>query len=619
MKSALAGVSSVVLLLVGACGHPADPRPSDPLVQIPSSEELAQSLPTLADYPGAPWDVTMAIGSPESPAGPQVYPADAPVEPTGCGDIPFQRKDQIAAASEGSVPNGIAGDSGRASVRIMRERPGTDLIAESVDWAKRCHEYRVIYPGSGPPDPETVYPTAVSVMPPKQVDGVELTRIHLTDNRAHRFQPEGSRESMVLLARAQGLVLVGVRHDSGQTVEDLLALTLKRLESNKPAPKPLPDRIDTSELRERTDKELQQLLPSALDAPREWSVRQSSPIIRDGEEDGEGASGCSRVPFEDSVGWRTDLHRNFREIAAVSALRTVDQHNETETARFGVEHSGASVIDETTMWAKGCGYPITPTESLGDVTGISVHVKGEANSRIDYTASLMRVRGLLVITKPALGQQSSQIARHLVTKLQHAQFDTAPNGPEPTLQLPDPSTRPPGDVAFPTPSAEATTKLARIGQGTLVDTASFHVGGYLPTDTPTRSSDDYLHFSSPTGSIACTWRKYSLFCDVPQGTYARTPKPAAIAERWQDSVTSFGWGGLQNGVAAEDPVVYAVSNELPYGSTIRLQDNIECLMENDGLTCVDYARRKGFHLSRDDLTPLSATGALANDTRPQPK
>lgn len=165
-------------------------------------------------------------------------------------------------------------------------------------------------------------------------------------------------------------------------------------------------------------------------------------------------------------------------------------------------------------------------------------------------------------------------------------------------------------------SPEATAKLARVAQGTLVDPEPYHRGGHLPDDTPVRSSDDYVHFQSPTGAIACTWRKYTLFCNIPQGTYPRTPKPADLQGRWQDTVVDFGWAGLGSGLAAEDPIVYAVSKVLPYGSTIRLQQGTECLMEPDGLTCVDYDKRSGFHVSRGDLTPLTATTALAADTRP---
>lgn len=86
---------------------------------------------------------------------------------------------------------------------------------------------------------------------------------------------------------------------------------------------------------------------------------------------------------------------------------------------------------------------------------------------------------------------------------------------------------------------------------------------------------------------------------------------------------NFGWGRVVNGVFDDDPLVYAESNVLAYGSTIRLEtdpDATECLMERDGLTCVTYTgRRIGMHLSRQDLTPLPVTDALEKDNRAEPK
>lgn len=616
MKTAWACVTSGVLLLAG-CGHAPTSQPAEPTVSGPSNEQLARFLPVLADYPGPSWNVTLTIGASDPVPGPYLDPTST-VDPAECADIPFQRSDLVAASSDGIVQNGIAGDSGEAAVRIMRERPGTDLITESVSWAKRCHEYRVMLSSSTPGEPAGSNPTAVSALPPVHVNGIEVTRIHITDNREHRYQGEGTRESVISLARVGGLVVVGYRHDRSDEAAAILALTIDRLSSNKPLPKPLSDKVTVTPLITRTDKELQRLLPSAQDVPAGWSVLQRSPIIRDGTEDGEDPSGCMRFPFDNRVGWRSDLHRNFREIASVSEQRTVNERIDRDTVTLAIENPGASVIEETSKWAKECGHKIETSEQLAGISTTSVHIKGSLKSKIDYTASLMRVRGLLVVTTPAMELQGSQLTRQTVDNLRHAQFDTPPTGPDPMPQFPDPYARPPGDVKLPAPTAEATAKLTRVGQGALVDTVPYHVGGYLPSDSPTRSSDDYLHFSSPSGAISCTWRKYSLFCEVPQGTYPRTPKPAELQGGWQDSVVSFGWGGLQNGVSADDPIVYAVSNELPYGNTIRLQDGTECLMQTDGLTCVDYGKRIGFHLSRDDLTPLTATGALANDTRPQP-
>lgn len=622
----------VTALVVAGCGHGTTPA-AGPDLAGRSNEQLARFLPVLADYPGAVWQIRQRIGPDDHPVGPYIDPS-AVIDPASCADIPFQRSGLIAASTEGSVPNAIAGNSGEASVRIMRDPVGSDLITESLDWAKRCYEYRQNYPSAGPNDPALSNPTAVSVLPPIQIDGIEVVRIHLTDNREHRFQPEGNRESVVSLARVRGLLVVGRRHDNSRDAADILAHTIKRLVADVPVSKPLSDNADAGlALTNRSDKELQQLLPAAIDLPADWQVGQSTPVIRDGT-DGSGTSttipaDCDRVPFENNTAWRPDLGRNFREIATVTATRNPGRDSINNTIMLGIEAPGKSVIDETTAWVNRCAtykssgpspaagtISFLPARKVDGVDVTTVHITG---NRTDYTASLLRVRGLLLIATPGLDYQSSPLAQKTVDNLLHAQFRTAPTGPGPIFHEPDPNERPPGDVKLPAPTTSADKTLQRISKGTLVDPEQYHFGGYMPGDAKIRSPD-YLHFHSPTGSIACTWRRSSLLCQVPHGTYPRTPKPDGLQAIWSDDIINFGWNGIQNGIASTDPVIYAESNVLPYGSTIRFDDtpgSIECLMQRDGLTCTDFT--KGIHLSRDDLTPLTATTALASDMRSLPK
>ncbi|WP_109475918.1 hypothetical protein [Mycobacteroides immunogenum] len=282
----------VAALVVAGCGHGTAPTVGPDLAGR-SNEQLARFLPVLADYSGAVWEIRQKIGLDDHPIGAYIDPSAA-IEPAGCADIPFQRSDLIAASTDGSVPNAIAGNSGEASVRIMRDQRGSDLIAESLDWARRCHEYRQNYPSSGPNDPALANPTAVSVLPPMQVDGIAVTRIHLTDNREHRFQAEGTRESVVSLARVRGVVVVGRRHDNNRDAADILAHTINRLRADEPVSKPLSDNADAGlPLTNRSDKELQQLLPAAIDLPADWQIDQSTPVIRDGTD---GTSTSATIP-----------------------------------------------------------------------------------------------------------------------------------------------------------------------------------------------------------------------------------------------------------------------------------------------------------------------------------
>lgn len=616
-------------LLLTACSHVGQTLPTETDFGSRTDAELAKFLPMLADYPGLSWNVTSTVGAPKHPFGPYIDPA-ASVTPDGCADIPFQRPSQIAANTEGFVPNGVAGNSGVASVRIMREHHGADLIDESVQWAKRCHEYRINYPNTGAGDADSADPTAVSVLPPANIEGTQITRIHLTDNREHRFQPEGSRESLVSLAKVGDLVVVGYRHDNYTDADTILALTISRLRSGQPEGKPLSDKANDSLLGGRTDKEIQRLLPSALDLPPEWTVSQSTPIL--GERQGEyrlpttSPASCERTPFEND-GWSPDTDRDFRTIGTVTMDQNRNQHVVGEMARLGIEKPDTSVEVETTNWARDCRtfstgigssrpsgvtIDLLPATQVDGIDITSVHVKGDTTNRIDYTASLFRVRGILVTTKPAVKLQNTNLARQIINNLQHAQYDTpsssAYRGPYDSW---------PGQIKPPNPTTETTEKLARVERGALVDPEQYRPGGYMPGDAKT-ANPDYLHFRSPTGSIACTFRKYTLLCDVPRGTYPRTPKPTDLQGNWSGTTVAFGSDGIHNGVAIADPIVYAESNTLEYGHTIRLRDDLECLMERDGLTCIDYSARNGMHLSRDDLTPLAADETLITDKRSLP-
>lgn len=612
--------AAAVLLVVTGCGHSPEPGKTDSAgtnLSGRSNEELTRFLPVLADYPGSTWSVTVTPGAPEVSIWPRTG-KDARIEPSGCADIPFQRKDLIAASTRARVPNPVAGDSGEASVWIMREGRGADLIAESSDWAKRCHDFRAEY-GS----PDTPDPTAVSLLPPERVNGVEVTRIHLTDNREHRFQPEGSREAVVSLARVAGLVVLGFRHDNRGDAAEVLALTIKRLAAGQPASKPLSDKVETGYLNGRPDRELRHLLPSTPDLPPGWIVTQTSPMVGERATDVSESTTkpveCGRIPFQYD-GWRSDTNRDFRDVASVGA----GNGNQTGgSVRLSVETRGHSIIEDTKFAARYCADNAVagriPIETLPgtqldgiDVTNVAVT---QESQRRTFTASLLNIRGLLVIAEPQLSEQSSPLVQKLVDNIRHAKFDTPPGD-----WYSGPYDRPAGDVAFPQASADDTDKLARVAQGELVNPEQYHFGGLMPGDTKTRTPD-YLHFRSPTGSITCSWHKSVLVCDTPRGTYARTPKPVDVKGDWSDSLVLFGWNGLQNGAIAADPVVYAESDVLDYGKTIRLTTApglIECLMERDGLTCVDYSQRTGMHLSRDDLTPLKATDSLAKDDRAEP-
>ncbi|GAB4974685.1 hypothetical protein MAHJHV61_00650 [Mycobacterium avium subsp. hominissuis] len=632
----------VAALLLAGCTHGGGHAPRSSITDR-SNDELAKFLPTLADYPWTGWNIVQRIGPPPKAQTPR---QPMTVEPAGCDHPPYSEASQIAARTSALATSlGPTGFGGEASVAFLRDPPSHDLVADTRAWAKRCANYVEKYVPAEPGEvPGPAAPTSISILPDRHIEGVDVLAVHLTDNREHRFQPEGSRESVVYVARVRGIVVAGLRHDSGSVLDEVFGATIRRLKDDQPAPRPLSGTIGSASLKGRSDQELSELLPSIVDVPKGWSVGQTSPIVgaRALDYQTEGSTdpkGCNAIPFMNEGAPRDDIGRDYREIATAAAV-----HDDTDSAvggldewqsgtdrvRLHIEISSTDVIDQTKFWAHQCGnYRGLGAESDGSVELKSETVDGQdvyavhlkrANPRnFDFWMLLARVRGVLV-TAQSSSPQPSALLRTTIDHLRHAVF-SGPASPVRQDRF-NPEDDPPGTMPLPQPSAAASDELARVAEGMLVNPERYHFGGYLPGDAEVRSPD-YLHFRSPTGSIACTWRRFSLYCDVPDGTYPRTPKPAGQHGDWRDTVVNFGWGRVVNGVFDDDPLVYAESNVLAYGSTIRLEtdpDATECLMERDGLTCVTYTgRRIGMHLSREDLTPLPVTDALEKDNRAEPK
>lgn len=621
--------SIVAAVLLAGCA-PAEPPPA-----TPPEAGLTAFLPSVADYPWTGWNIVQQIGS----ASDTDTVPERTAEPADCARVPFAEPGRIAArAIARHTSLGPTGFGGEASVVLFDPQASRDLIADTRAWAQRCADYVEWYGASGE-DRGPGMPTSVSVLAPHRIAGVDVLRLLFTDNRERRFQPEGSRESVVYLARVGDVVVGGRRHDSGSVLDDVFAATLRRLTENRPAPRPLADTAGTADLRGYSDADLSRLLPVAADLPAGWSVGHTSPTVAAriddyGPEGRTDPPDCATIPFLNERAPRADIGRDFREIATAEARSEapvglpggLDQWQSTaRQVRLNIEDPAVDVIEATKRWAQQCatyrGVDERASDGSADLVATTVvgheayavHLKRSLPTNFDFWTILTRVRGVLV-TALSPSEEPGELLRATVEHLRDASFDTAP-APLDYHRYPGPSRvpfdDPPGEMPLREPSAEEARKLAEVTEGTIVDAERYHVGGYLPGDPATRTPD-YLHFRSPTGSIVCTWRKYSLLCDVPAGTYPRTPKPPGHEDDWRDSVVNFGWERVVNGVVAEDPPIYAESEVLPYASTIWLEDGPDptaCRMERDGLTCVAGGTRPvGMHLSRDDLTPLRVTG-----------
>lgn len=166
-------------------------------------------------------------------------------------------------------------------------------------------------------------------------------------------------------------------------------------------------------------------------------------------------------------------------------------------------------------------------------------------------------------------------------------------------------------------SEDAYDRLAAVAEGILVDSGPYHLAGYNP-GFPLRVNAGSVSLSTPSGNIHCTGTPRWVICKVEDGTVPAPPRPTTGAVGNWAPYIGIDTGGVSYGTFAGNPLVNAESTPLPYGSTLRFGDT-GCRSAPDGLTCVNYVNSTGFHLSRDDFTPLKALRPVPRDTRIEPR
>ncbi|WP_238390770.1 MULTISPECIES: hypothetical protein [unclassified Mycolicibacterium] len=149
-----------------------------------------------------------------------------------------------------------------------------------------------------------------------------------------------------------------------------------------------------------------------------------------------------------------------------------------------------------------------------------------------------------------------------------------------------------------------------------MDSGDFHASSFAPGEAA--RLDSSVSFMTPSRNIVCTGGPGSLVCEASSRTLPRPPRPTQSPPGNWEPYVEFSSAGVTYGIAAGNPMVPSKANVLPYGSSLRLGD-VECLSDTDGLTCVNFPSNTGFHLSRDDLTPLKAVEPVPADTRVEPR
>lgn len=198
---------------------------------------------------------------------------------------------------------------------------------------------------------------------------------------------------------------------------------------------------------------------------------------------------------------------------------------------------------------------------------------------------------------------------------------SGPSSPAPAaLDVAVPYTRPaqPPQQSEPLvvqPSRDAQARLSKITAGKLVDSGNFHASRWRE-DEP-MGLDDHISFMTPSGHIICTGGSNWIICYAQSATLPAPPRPVQSPSGNWEPYIEFG-DEITYGVAAGNPMLPQKANVLPYGSTLRFGD-IECLSARDGITCVNFASSTGFHLSRDDLTPMRTVDSMPVDSRVEPR
>lgn len=166
------------------------------------------------------------------------------------------------------------------------------------------------------------------------------------------------------------------------------------------------------------------------------------------------------------------------------------------------------------------------------------------------------------------------------------------------------------------PSRDALGRLSKVLTGNLVDSGNFHQSSFNPGDPMLAGT--HIVFTTPSGGITCTGDTNYLLCDAISRTLPRPPRPIETHTGNWEPYIEFTDGEITYGIAAGNPMVPAKGNTLQYGSTLRFGD-VECLSATDGITCVNLSSSTGFHLSRDDLTPMRAASPMPRDVRVEPR
>lgn len=130
-----------------------------------------------------------------------------------------------------------------------------------------------------------------------------------------------------------------------------------------------------------------------------------------------------------------------------------------------------------------------------------------------------------------------------------------------------------------------------------------------PQDVVLDPATPYTTFVSPSGNIACALGSADggafARCEVGDVTWS-VPRPADCELDWGGGENgrgdvSVGNGGVASPVCAGDTVRDPAAMVLPYGSAVRLGDELACRSSEAGVRCENLTSGNGFAVSRADL------------------
>lgn len=174
--------------------------------------------------------------------------------------------------------------------------------------------------------------------------------------------------------------------------------------------------LELSALNSAVDETLLGALPEVVDMPDGWELSQTVPsrFERSEGQFSSDSSDCRLVPFANMSARNLDLGQPLGLVAGVYTTEFdpdgfalgvygLITAYDAESVHLAREDHGVDVIAQTRQWVQECPASASVIATPEWVGEDAVSVQVTLGGQFDFTATVLRVRGLLVLSFPAAG------------------------------------------------------------------------------------------------------------------------------------------------------------------------------------------------------------------------